>query len=262
MPSVYNRGVHIHYEVAGVGPPLVLHHGFSQSLETWYATGYVEALKPTYRLILIDSRGHGTSDKPHDPDAYGLKERATDVVSVLDALDIGQAHYFGYSLGGWVGFGLAKYAPERVSSLSLGGAQSYGQDMGLYREMLEQGLADCLAVLEKAVGISVPEEMRKRFFENDAQALLAAYWHDRPDISDLLPTMTMPCLLFAGEADPLHPAIQRCAAELPKATFFTLPGLNHYQVAFQIRRVLPELTKFLATVPVQNTNPYYVLRNG
>jgi pimeloyl-ACP methyl ester carboxylesterase len=46
---------------------LVLQHGFTDSLETWYDLGYVEALKPQYRLILIDARGHGASDKPHEP---------------------------------------------------------------------------------------------------------------------------------------------------------------------------------------------------
>jgi pimeloyl-ACP methyl ester carboxylesterase len=48
----------------------VIQHGFTDSMATWYELGYVEALQPDYQLILVDARGHGHSDKPHDPDAY------------------------------------------------------------------------------------------------------------------------------------------------------------------------------------------------
>ena len=54
-----NGSVQIHYQVEGEGPALVLQHGFTESVVDWYETGYVEALKPDYRLILIDARGHG-----------------------------------------------------------------------------------------------------------------------------------------------------------------------------------------------------------
>ena len=64
---VENDGLQIHYEVEGQGPPLILLHWWTGSLEDWRLFGYVDALKDTYRLILIDARGHGQSDKPHDP---------------------------------------------------------------------------------------------------------------------------------------------------------------------------------------------------
>ena len=70
MAYVENDGVRIHYRVEGEGPPLFLHMGFSVDLTGWYEWGYVDALKDDYRLILIDPRGHGKSDKPHDPAAY------------------------------------------------------------------------------------------------------------------------------------------------------------------------------------------------
>lgn len=66
MPRVDNEGVSIHYRVEGDGPPVVLGHGITDSSDFWYECGYVEALKPKYRLVLIDFRGHGKSDKPHD----------------------------------------------------------------------------------------------------------------------------------------------------------------------------------------------------
>jgi pimeloyl-ACP methyl ester carboxylesterase len=120
MPYATHQGVRIHYQVEGAGPPLVLLHGFNGNLERWYESGYVEPLQHDYHLILIDARGHGASDKPHERTAYAWPIPVADVVAVLDHLQIPQAHVLGYSMGGEVCFGLAKYAPTRVISLTLG----------------------------------------------------------------------------------------------------------------------------------------------
>jgi len=93
MPYVTSDGIRIHYEVEGDGPPLVLQHGFGQNASSWRLAGYVDALKPQYRLILVDARGHGESDKPYDPTAYTLPRHVGDVVAVLDALNLPAAHF-------------------------------------------------------------------------------------------------------------------------------------------------------------------------
>lgn len=100
MPFANNQGVRIHYEVEGKGPPLVLLHGLGGSLEMWYDSGYEKPLKNDYQLILIDVRGHGASDKQHDPKSYELELLVSDVVVVLDDLNINKAHFLGYSMGG------------------------------------------------------------------------------------------------------------------------------------------------------------------
>ena len=130
MPYVNNNGVRINYEVMGDGPPLVLQHGFFGSGEDWIEFGYTEALRQKYHLILVDARGHGDSDKPHEPEAYTLQNMTADVVAVLDDLHIDKSHYLGYSMGGWIGYGMAKYAPARLHALLIGGAQPYGRDFG------------------------------------------------------------------------------------------------------------------------------------
>jgi pimeloyl-ACP methyl ester carboxylesterase len=68
------------------------------SLESWHDFGYVSALQDDYRLILLDAREHGDSDKPHSPEAYELKTRVADITVVLDDLGIAQAHFLGYSM--------------------------------------------------------------------------------------------------------------------------------------------------------------------
>ncbi|UCE38755.1 MAG: alpha/beta fold hydrolase, partial [Thermoplasmata archaeon] len=129
MPYVENNGVRIYYEIEGKGPPLVLQHGWSNSLEYWRDFGYIEPLKEDYRLILIDARGHGKSDIPDDPEAYEMDLMAEDVITVLDHLNIGKAHFLGYSSGGWIAFHLAKIAPERFTSFIIGGAHPYAESL-------------------------------------------------------------------------------------------------------------------------------------
>lgn len=81
MPYANNAGVRIHYEVEGAGPPLVLQTGLSGRIENWRSLGYVSALRDDYRLILIDARGHGQSDKPHDEASYAFDRVVADVRS-------------------------------------------------------------------------------------------------------------------------------------------------------------------------------------
>ncbi len=78
MSLVKNQDIRIFYEVVGQGQPLVLLHGFAGNSKDWKRNGYVEKLSDDYQLILIDERGHGLSDKPHDPAAYEIEKRASD----------------------------------------------------------------------------------------------------------------------------------------------------------------------------------------
>lgn len=247
MPYTTNQGVRIHFQVEGEGPPLVLQHGFTQNLKTWYLAGYVAALKSHYQLIVVDARGHGASDKPHDPAAYELPLRVRDVVAVLDALHLRTAHFWGYSMGGWIGFGMTKYAPERVRTLIIGGQHPYeqrfarldGSNPEAFVETLFGGLGVDIATL--------PPEEQEELFANDFQAL-AASRQDRPSLEDILPTMTMPCLLYIGEADGSFSQAQACVKHIPNVSFVSFPGFNHGDAFYRVDVVLPHITKFLQAV--------------
>jgi pimeloyl-ACP methyl ester carboxylesterase len=134
MPYASNAGTRIHYEVEGTGPALVLQHGFTQCLQDWFECSYVGELRSNYRLILVDARGHGDSDKPHDEASYALDRRVADVTTVLDALSIEKAHFWGYSMGGYIGFGMARYAPRRVNALVIGGQHPFARDQAGLRQ--------------------------------------------------------------------------------------------------------------------------------
>ena len=246
MPYVSNNGVRIHYHVEGEGPPVVLQHGFMGSLEDWRDLGYVEPLESEYQLILIDARGHGNSDKPRDAESYELKLRVGDIIAVIDDLKINKAHYFGYSMGGWIGFGIGKYAPQRFHSLVIGGAQPYAQSFEAFREGLGKGLDAFVASMEDLSG-PLPAASKTRFLANDVQALIALQ-QDRPDMDDALPSMIMPCLVYGGDADPIYPGVKRGADQLSSGTFFSLTGLNHVQAMARSDLVLPRVRQFLKEV--------------
>ena len=253
MPFANNQGVRIHYEVEGKGPPLVLLHGLGGSLEVWYDSGYEKPLKNDYQLILIDVRGHGASDKPHDPESYKLELLVSDVVAVLDDLNINKAHFLGYSMGGWIGFGIAKYAPERFKSLIIGGMDPYEADQdkpNYFLQVYKKGMEATLAMTEEMFGLRMTPKLKAQFKANDLEALIALVssrdW--RLGLEDVLPTITMPCMLFAGEADSLYSGARKCVESMPNSTFISLPSLDHVETFYRSDLVLPHITKFLANV--------------
>jgi pimeloyl-ACP methyl ester carboxylesterase len=122
LPYVTHRGQRIHYTVEGAGPLVVLQHGFlSNANESWKQPGFVDALTDRFTVAYVDSLGHGLSDKPADQDLYAQKQRAGDLVAVMDDLGSERAHLIGYSMGGWMSVGVAKHYPERLASLTVGG---------------------------------------------------------------------------------------------------------------------------------------------
>ncbi|MFQ6026205.1 MAG: alpha/beta fold hydrolase, partial [Dehalococcoidia bacterium] len=177
MPYVDNSGVRIHYHVEGDGPPLVLQHGLTSSLKNWYAYGFVEELQKDYRLIMVDARGHGRSDKPHDPKQYDLKLRVNDVLAVMDDLGVDKAHYMGYSMGGRIGFGIVMHALNRFHSLVIGGMSPNPAHSDVPPqdriELLRQGMAHYVADAEAKEG-PMEAGRRERLLDNDPEALIAA----------------------------------------------------------------------------------------
>ncbi len=252
MPYVNNQGVHIHYETEGQGPPLVLQHGFTSALGGWKQYGYVAALKDQYRLVLVDARGHGLSDKPHASEAYTPERMASDITAVLNELHIPKANYFGYSMGGWIGYWLAKYAPERITAYVIGGSHPYRLDPSVADAYagLRNGMETYVANMERLAGAVLPPERRAALLQNDPEALAAAMlsFRDRPSFEDVLPTMTVPCLLYAGTADPAHESVKRCAEALPNASFFSVPGLAHRPTFEASALVLPHVLPFLRSL--------------
>lgn len=239
-------GVTIRYATIGSGRPLVLLHGFSDQIESWREFGYVDALDPARRrLVLIDQRGHGGTSAPHDIDAYAPSLRAGDVVAVLDALGIERADIFGYSMGGWSALNLARFHPGRVDRLVVGGCHPFGQSMAFYREAVAGDIGKWIDLVER-LGGPMSARWKARVMRNDILALRAAVAEDRPDISSTLAAFARPALFLSGRDDGLHDTIARCARFFPRARFEDFAGCNHMTTFLRADLVVPRIRAFLA----------------
>jgi pimeloyl-ACP methyl ester carboxylesterase len=119
---VDSDGLRIHYETFGDGHPIVLVHGWGSSLEhNWVKTGWVDTLTARRRVVALDVRGHGASDKPHDRAVYSYARMSHDVLRVLDHLGIAKTDFLGYSMGAFMGASLLGHVRERFTSMVLGG---------------------------------------------------------------------------------------------------------------------------------------------
>ena len=120
-----SNGVKIRYVTEGTGEAVVLIHGWMADSSMWGrdATGQTRLDAKNaegFQLIALDCRGHGQSDKPHDPAKYDA-EVAGDVVRLLDHLKVEKAHLVGYSSGAFVAGKVAAMHPDRVLSVVYAG---------------------------------------------------------------------------------------------------------------------------------------------
>jgi pimeloyl-ACP methyl ester carboxylesterase len=116
-----SAGIKIRYEEQGQGEPVVLVHGYMGCLEDWFEGDVFPRLARSHRVIATDCRGHGRSDKPHDPVQYG-REMGHDITRLLDHLSLRRAHIVGYSMGAHAVVQLLSTSPQRLATATLIGA--------------------------------------------------------------------------------------------------------------------------------------------
>lgn len=255
MPFVVNEGVNIYYEVEGEGDSLVLQHGLMLNLEDFRRCGYTEKLHQKYRLVLIDARGHGRSDKPHEFDAYMLRNYVNDTVAVLDDLGVEKSHFLGYSMGGSIGLGIGVYSPERFRSLIIGGwgmLERDSEDFDVFRRMFidayENGMEAMVSIMERG-DRALPSGMREDILRNDPEALIATMSvREHVGFKDRLPLLDLPCLFYVGELDYHYQRAKQTAEIIPGARFVSLPGLDHIGGSRSSEVVLPHIMEFLASI--------------
>lgn len=269
MPFADNQGVRIHYETEGYGTPVVLQYGQYFPLDIWYEHHYVRAMKDDCRLILVDARGHGDSDKPHDPAAYQMERMVSDIVAVLDALGLEKAHYMGYSSGGTLGFALARYAPERCASLLLGGTHPYSDsdpDSGDWhaerkKTLEQQTTADFVTGLEGFLASQgfppLSSRMKTAMLKHDTRALIA--WRQAArdvaglSFEDVLGMISVPCLLYAGENTEEYAQAVRAAQAIPGAAFVGIPNAGHLEGGAWIDILRPRIIQTVKIAAEQET---------
>jgi len=251
MPFAQNGEVRVHYEVEGSGPPIVLQHGFSDSLESWREYGYVDALAPDHQVILIDARGHGQSDKSYEPEDYSYDKIAADVTSVLDDLSLERVHFLGHSMGARIAFAVARYAPDRLLSVMPSGNSPYNgaQRATDFIAFMANGIQGMVDAWKQLAAIS--PELEARLLANDVDALVTYMKYRQravDDLLDALPRLPCPWKLICSDLDTLAPysEVAEYATRLPEGSLITLHGLNHLEAFQRSDVVLPHFERLMA----------------
>ena len=230
-------------------PPVVLHHGFVANADAnWVATGVVNALTTAGRLVIApDARGHGRSEKPHDPDRYGEDRMARDLAVLLGTVDVQQIDLVGYSMGAIVSLLFASTV-ERVRRLVIGGVGAGVIECGGVdrRAVPNDAIVEALTIADTSE-LEVPEAVAFRQLADalgaDHEALAAqARSVYRGEIA--LERISAPTLLLAGETDPLAIRPQVLTDAIPDATLKMLTG-NHIE-ALGDPRFRQSIVNFLA----------------
>ena len=174
-----SNGVKISYVIEGKGEPVVFLHGWMSDSSMWGPLDTNPATKE-YQLIAVDLRGHGKSDRPHDPQQYG-PEMAEDVVRLLDHLKLPKAHLIGYSMGAIVAGKVAATHPDRVLSVVYGGqapiltekVKADAREIDVFAKAVEEG---------KGLGSYLLEVMpadKPKLTEEQANALAKILYGDK-----------------------------------------------------------------------------------
>lgn len=211
------------------GLPVLLIHGFASTAHVnWVFPGWVKTLgEAGYRVIAIDNRGHGQSDKPHDPEAYHPESMAADAAGLIEELNIGPAHVMGYSMGARITAFLALSRPELVRSVVFGGL-----GMGMI-----DGVGDWDAIAEALLAASLDEvsDERGRMFrafadqtKSDRLALAACIRTSRTLVNpEEIGRADFPALIGVGTRDDIAGSAQELASLMRRARALDIPNRDH-----------------------------------
>lgn len=238
MTELTHQGLRLHYVIHGRGAPVVLLHGGGASFERNYAMfGWTRCLNSAHlQVIGLDFRGHGGSDKPHDSQAYGTVKLASDVLALLDHLQLQQVMLIGYSIGSAVALHLLHSHPGRVSKAVL---------LATGDGLLGLGCHTLARVMPQ-----IAQALARTTYPKDLPRHLAAYWNftqardgDRlavlalaqasypPLTSDAAARIQVPVLVVSGESDPVLGRGPQLAALLGQGRYLEIKNADHFALA-------------------------------
>ena len=249
MSFVQTNGISLYYELHGHGSPLVLIPGLGYDGWMWHKM--IPGLAEHFQVISLDNRGCGQSDAPPGP--YTAQMAAKDVVGMLDAFDLAQAHIMGHSMGGFIAQALAIDYPERVDRLILSATNFGGpHHVPITPEamaVLTDLAGDPVARLRRGIGVSCAAGFA------EANPAFVSYWVDYrvqnpinpagyqsqlaiglsllPEAAAFegrLPEVNAPTLILFGEQDRVVPPAnaELLAGAIPHARIEILPRAGHF----------------------------------
>jgi pimeloyl-ACP methyl ester carboxylesterase len=263
MPHVQRNGVTIHYESFGRGTPIALLHPLSTNRYFW--THQIFALARAHRVIVLDHRGHGLSDKPAD--GYAIDQMAADLLAVLDDAGVQRAVLVGVSAGGMIALQAALDAPDRVIAALVA---SCGTDLAAHvpSAVFEAYAARFEAAFDfMLAGATSPSTRRDRaevcallgdmyrVQDNFTHAVFLACMRDpngvfRWNVADRLSDIRHPVLVLAGQDDRAVPleAVRALAGRIPGARLAIVPDVGHFYPLERPADFNAELRRFLEPI--------------
>jgi pimeloyl-ACP methyl ester carboxylesterase len=246
-------GIKLAFERMGEGKPVLLVHGFGSSAhQNWKSTGWYGSLTGAgFAVVAMDCRGHGLSDKPHDPAFYGHDRMAEDAVQVMAAAGIAAAPVIGYSMGGFIALRLAAVHTARVAKLAVCGVgEFYLRGPRIANPEARSALAEALLTEDKAGITDKRGRMFREFADQpgkDRFALAACM----QAMSQGLPVETLaqlqqPVLVVCGELDDIAGAPGPLAAAFPFGQAVTIPGRDHMSAVGE-RKTRQSVLDFLSS---------------
>lgn len=246
MPVANINGVRIYYEVSGTGLAVMLCHGFSGSHQDWL--NQVAVLSPRFRVVTMDSRGHGSSEAPASAEAYAVALFAQDVRVLLGLMGVKKAIVGGHSMGGFIALQLALDHPELVSALML--VDTCAGEMDMPPEAIQARLK--ALELAQSQGLEAAFEhdaahnpIRQEYFrrhpqmrdynrqhtlEMSALGYVHAWgairgWHP---VTSRLGEIKVPTLIIVGDEDtPFLRPVRVLEQGIAGAKLVTVPGCGH-----------------------------------
>lgn len=239
MEHLWVNGTTLRIEQTGPAdaPAVVFSNSLGADLSMW--DGQASVLQRDFRVIRMDTRGHGGSDATTGDYTLGLL--ADDVLAVMDRLDIGRAHFVGLSLGGMIGQVLGARAGARFESLTLCATfaeaprQMWADRVEAVRKsglgpMVEGTLERWFTPAFRASHPAVMEATRKMILGTSVQgyAGCAAAIRDM-DLTGVPESIAVPTLLIAASQDPSAPpdAMKALHARIPDAAFVEIENAAH-----------------------------------
>lgn len=243
-------GLRLHARVQGKGEPLLLIHGFTGSMEAW-GEEVLNGLAQDHQVVAVDLIGHGASEKPADPQRYRVDEVLQDLCQLLDALEMEQACWLGYSMGGRIALAGAALKPTRLSSLILESASPglRNENERRARRRADEALAEGIlrggmeAFVDHWMGLPlfatqgklpphIREATRRLRLKNSPEALAACLRGNgtgaQPSFWEDLEKIQIPTLLLAGEEDQKFTDINSQMAErMASAELRLIPMAGH-----------------------------------
>jgi len=260
------NGIRIAYGVRGSGPPLVLIMGYRLSSLAW-PLDFIEALAERFTVVLFDSRGTGTSDKPTS--GYEISNMARDVGGLLDHLEIPRANVLGYSMGGAIAQEFVRQFPDRVLALALcatmcGGPRAVYASPSVVRVMRELDGLKPEEIARRIWSVTYSPgylENHRELAEDQMRREIAAptplHAADLQyqafaefDCSKALPNVKAPTLVLTGDLDQLvSPQNSKFIASLiPEARLIVIPGCGHRMMWEATDECVGFVTEFLTGV--------------